>query len=337
MPTSGASTELNDEDYERVNWLIQYLTDDLDSWLSSSIACCDSCYDDYVSKWPLAHTRKGGLQYQNMPAEAFYDGSRRVRGFLSETDFLRLLPYIACPNCGDSIGPNLFAFELPFDPADFEEDLRSLGDIARLAPFLVLTNSFAQAVKTEVEQLCSSIVADLPSGHTFRGRSVDAGSASATDFGPPPRSKTREGRYNHAGRPALYLAETSMTCWEECRRPHPPFSIATFVFTRPVKILDLSEPDEITEVMAALMYSNLAAAPSDGEGWDRPEYVLTRFVADCARIAGIDAIQYSSTRPGSGASLVLLDGSRFTDSVRITGIEIFPPRKGDYPRRRATA
>jgi len=90
-------------------------------------------------------------------------------------------------------------------------------------------------------------------------------------------------------------------------------------------------------VMAALMYSNLAAAPSDGEGWDRPEYVLTRFVADCARIAGIDAIQYSSTRPGSGASLVLLDGSRFTDSVRITGIEIFPPRKGDYPRRRATA
>jgi len=79
----------------------------------------------------------------------------------------------------------------------------------------------------------------------------------------------------------------------------------------------LSGPAEMTGVMASVMYSNLAAAPSEGVGWDKPEYGLTRFVADCASLAGIDGIRYLSTRPGSGTNVVLLKNEDAMEYVQV--------------------
>lgn len=259
---------------------------------------------------------------------SFYDGSRHVRETVTESEFRRLLSYIACPNCDGPIGANLFVFELPFHPEEFELDLKRLADLAAVAPFLVLTDGFAQRIKDEVTHRCSAIEPSLPSDQFFRGRAVDASAASLTDFGPPPASKTKEGRYNHAGRPALYLADSWLTCWQECRRPSEGYSIGSFVFTTPVRILDLSEPQDLAGVMAPVMYSNLAAAPSEGDGWDRPEYVVTRFVADCAKVAGIDGIKYLSTRTGMGTNLVLLYGEKAMNRVRITRFDkLVAPRR----------
>jgi len=321
FPTSNASKELSDPDYDLLSSMIDSMDEDVDSWCTSSIACCDNCFDEYSRKWPLAYTRAHGIRYQNTPARLFYASAGRVQGTVTESEFLRLLPYIACPNCGGSLGPNLFAFELPFDPADFEADLERLAELAKTAPFLVLSDEFARRIRDEITAFCLVTEQALPTGEFFRGRDVDASSAASSDFGAPPASKTKEGRYNHAGSPVLYLADTYETCWEECRRPSDPFSIGILEFTKPVKILDLSEPDEMKGVLAPVMYSNLTAAPSEGGGWDRPEYVLTRFVADCARLAGMDGIRYRSTRTGKGTNTMLLKGEAAMDYIRVVRVE----------------
>ncbi|MQW72042.1 RES domain-containing protein [Sinorhizobium medicae] len=52
--------------------------------------------------------------------------------------------------------------------------------------------------------------------------------------------------------------------------------------------------------------SVLVAAPRIDRGWLRPEYVFSRFVADCAKSAGFEAIRYASTKSGDGENYVLL-------------------------------
>lgn len=129
---------------EELLWgLEEALAADIDSWYMSSLACCDACVDEYVAKWPLAYIKEDGLQYTQIPSDAFYSGSRRVRSVVTKQQFEKLLPYIECPNCGGPLGPNLFSFELPFHPEIFEKDLRDLGALAKTAPFLLLTTKFA--------------------------------------------------------------------------------------------------------------------------------------------------------------------------------------------------
>jgi len=69
------------------------------------------------------------------------------------------------------------------------------------------------------------------------------------------------------------------------------------------------------------MYSNLAAAPREGQGWDRPQYLVTRFVGDCARVAGVDGIKYLSRGAGGGANVVLLNGEESGNLVQLVRIE----------------
>jgi hypothetical protein len=316
-----AVRDLNDGDLALLDQMIDSLVSDIESCWSSSIACCDECFDEYTAKWPLAYTSSSGVQYQSVPADVFYDGSKELNQILTKEQFQRLLPYVACPSCFRPLGPNLFAFELPFDAAEYERDLKRLSGLAMRAPFLVAADPFAKKIRTAIKHLCASSKPELISDELYRARSVKIASATPADFGPPPPSCTREGRYNHAGRPVLYVANSYETCWEECRRPVAPFSIATLKFVRPIRLLDLSEPEDMRGVLSPVMYSNLVAAPSEGSGWDKPEYVLTRFVGDCARVAGVDGIRYLSTRTGDGSNIVLLNGSVAMTFIEVTKIQ----------------
>jgi RES domain-containing protein len=133
------------------------------------------------------------------------------------------------------------------------------------------------------------------------------------DFAPPPREKVSEGRYNHGGHSMLYLAELEATALAEIASPDEACHVAAIDFDIELKLLDLNLSDEVEgeakEVIQCLARSALCAAPRSGQGWDRKEYVFTRFVADCARHAGFDAIRYGSTRDKAGINLVLLDPS----------------------------
>jgi len=152
-PIKHASTRLSEADYELLDKMIDMIDEDVDSWCNSSIACCDSCFDEYSAMWPLAYTSENGIQYQSLPADMFYISAGRVQGIVTEEAFKRLLPYVACPNCQGSLGPNLFAFELPFHPEDFRDDLKRMADLAKIAPFLLLTDDFAQRIKDEIFEI----------------------------------------------------------------------------------------------------------------------------------------------------------------------------------------
>ena len=77
----------------------------------------------------------------------------------------------------------------------------------------------------------------------------------------------------------------------------------------PLKILDLIDADGDavdSELFNALANSALLIAPRTGEGWVKRQYLFSRFVADCARSAGFDAIRYGSTKDRNGVNYVIL-------------------------------
>jgi RES domain-containing protein len=315
--------ELSDTGREKKAMLLEVMDSVIDSWCSSSIACCDGCYEDFADKWPLAYTRIDGIHANRIDVDTFYTNQWKLRGLFSRSDFLSLLPYVACPRCGESIGHHLYPFEFPFDPQDFEKALARLGRLANTAPFLLLTDPLASKVKDSISHLCnvSNVGRDIPHP-MYRGRRLDR-KPVPEDFLAPPAEITREGRYNHAGRPVLYLANDRKTCWEECRRPDQNFHVAEIRITTPIRILDLASAEELGDDLAALLYSNLMTAPSSGQGWAKPEYVLTRFVGDCARKEDIDAIKYPSTRSGKGENIVLLNPRQLTASIHTSQIAIY--------------
>jgi RES domain-containing protein len=310
--TDSAAADLSEEDFDTLGYLVVAILEDLDSCDLPTIACCDACFDKFTSTWPLARLGASGLEEQSMGFDMFYQWAGRVQGVVSKAEFDRLMQYVACPYCSRSIGPNIYAFELPFDGAkELETTISRLGALATRTPFLLFSDPFAVQVRKEIEKRSASLSPCAVECNWYRGRSKAIEESSGVDFGPPPKALTREGRYNHAGRPVVYLADAPATCWEECRRPPCAFSIARFSFVQPLRIVDLSDPGELDEVLAAMLFSSLMSAPSNNEGWDRPEYTITRFVADCARFASVDAIQYPSTRFRDGRNLVILDGDRF--------------------------
>lgn len=319
-----AST-LSDAEKEKLFMLLEVMDSAIESWCGSSIACCDRCYDDFSEKWPLAYTRADGIHSNRIDVDTFYTNQPKLNGLFTRSDFLSLLPYVACPRCGERIGHHLYPFEFPFDPQDFEKALARIGRLARTAPFLLLTDPLADEVRNSIIRLCNAgfVARDIPRA-MYRGRTLDR-KPVPEDFLPPPANATREGRYNHAGRPVLYLANDRRTCWDECRWPDLNFYIAEIRVTTSIRVLDLTDVEALGNDFAALLYSNLMTAPSNGQGWERPEYILTRFVGDCARTEDIDAIKYPSTRSGKGENVVLLNPKQLTTSIEISQIDRYEP------------
>jgi RES domain-containing protein len=135
-----------------------------------------------------------------------------------------------------------------------------------------------------------------------------------------------EGRFNHAGHPMLYLAKAENTAVAEMDPGREVLHIAALEFDMTAKVLDISLSSDIDgvsqEVIQCVARSSLCAAPRVSEGWDRPEYVFSRFVADCARHADFQAIRYGSVKDTAGVNLVLLEPSKEFAQVRLAGVKV---------------
>jgi len=98
----------------------------------------------------------------------------------------------------------------------------------------------------------------------------------------------------------------------ELREHATDFFAVRVVIPGSLKILDLMKIEEGVEheILSAVLYSSLLSRPLSrpraGDDFERPQYVFSRFVADCARAAGFDGICYPSTRISKGHNLVLL-------------------------------
>ncbi|PIL19026.1 hypothetical protein P775_16825 [Puniceibacterium antarcticum] len=285
---------------------------ELDSWYSADIACCDRCYKKFLQIWPTAYSAESEeFQRNQIQLDTFYDGSR-INAFYSREQFERLLTNMDCPRCGEKLGHTLYPYELPFDvPKGFEEHIVAISTIANETPFLLLKNEFAQTVLKTLEGLSQTTNATTVPLNLFRARGLQGLkeiSANQFDFADP--RFVGEGRYNHAGQPVLYLGDSKGTCFHELRGAH--CAIAEIALDGELKVLDLTNPydshKDQSDLLNALAFSALLSTPQEGTGYQKPAYVFSRFVADCARSAGFDAIQYPSTRTSAQAyNLVVLN------------------------------
>jgi hypothetical protein len=101
------AVDLDAEDSELIQILLACLDADIDSWCTSSIACCDTCLDQFIARWPLAYNRHAKMQRDSWSLDRFYESARRVQELVEKPKFDQLIAYVACPRCGAPIGPNL--------------------------------------------------------------------------------------------------------------------------------------------------------------------------------------------------------------------------------------
>lgn len=292
------------------------LSDEVDSWFASSICCCDFCYDEFKSNWPEVAFRKREFQTQSMGKSFLVEGSR-LPEIYSEAEISTLKRLVRCPRCGSDGACNLWIYEHRFSNSEeLEQDIDELLTLGQRTPFLLLEHPFAQRVLAAIRAMVP-VSGHLPPGTTFfRARAKDdvlrlgQSPDALPTYGAPPAHAVGEGRFNHAGSPMLYLASSAEVAAAEVAKPGTRCLIGELQLTLPQRVLDLVEIDEECEhfeLLEALVSSALLSAPNTGMGWLKREYVFSRFVADCARAAGFDAIRYGSNKREEGTNCVLLE------------------------------
>ena len=283
--------------------------EELDSWFSADISCCDFCYDEYAKLWPgLAASEQ--FQCNGIPLDCFYSGSC-FQDIYSESEFLELCREMGCPNCSKPLECNIWPYDPPFDmPENLQAQIRELEKIASRTPFLVLDHPLAKKILNELIGVESATDPEKLTDTYYRARGI-AVSQETAEFMPPPASVCREGRYNHAGRPVLYLANSHETAFQELGTPVDGVLIADVQLTEPLKVLDLSNDELPSDLLLAVTASSLLSAPTTGNGWDNPEYAFSRFIADCVIHVGFNAIKYPSVAKAiGGANLAVLSPPR---------------------------
>lgn len=188
---------------------------------------------------------------------------------------------------------------------DFEHRIREYPLLGARFPLAKnLTNLIAQARAHTIE-----------SETWVRSRRWEQGEIfESVDMGAPPPHRTPEGRYNHAGRPVLYLGSDDVTCGAETveRNESSRIWLQSFRVTGK-RVLDLSwfpnleealDNDQVDLLLAAL--HSAVHRPTEHQGHWKPEYYVPRFIADVVRWKGYDGILFNSVK-GTGTNLVLFD------------------------------
>lgn len=288
---------------------------DLEKSFSADIACCNNCYGDFIAMWPHAYNAENSIfQTTEIDLDWFYE-TGYLKDAFSKEEFDHYIAEMQCPRCGSFLSSSIWAYNFPFDiPEGFEKTIREVSELASSTPFLLLENEFCKQVLAAVRDISKSASPTLLDQPLFRGRSESqAPLKSIHSFEFPPAAFVGEGRYNHAGAPVLYLASDKETCQAELR--DSACLVLEFKLLAAIRIFDLTDPyeahQEHSNLLNCLVYSALVSARQLDDGWHKPHYVVSRFIADCARSAGFDAIKYPSTRRTStNFNLVLINSSK---------------------------
>ena len=292
----------------------------LEKWFSNDIACCGHCHNDFLNIWPYAYSADNAeFQTNSIDIDNFYSGSILSQCYTKE-QFDRFIKLITCPRCGEELDGLIFPYELPFMAADdFEYEIEEISSISKTTPFLLLKHSFALQIHEVISRLADETAQSSMGDIVYRGRiASQINNLTSSNFDYAPKECVEEGRYNHAGIPVLYLASDPDTCFHELRES--VCIIAEIELTKGIKVLDLTNTYEShpshSELLDTLVYSALISSKQDNTGWHKPKYVFSRFIADCAKSAGFDAIKYPSTRiSNDNYNIVLLNSTRTLSDV----------------------
>lgn len=253
--------------------------------------------------------------------------------------------HISCGTCGtsgfdqwDTVGTEdnydiLRKKHLRLSERKYGKQVNKLQEYLEKYPLLTMKAPLGRTIYKEITQrnppTCSV------QGTWYRTRPVtEAKTYQLEDMKAPPIGCAGDGRYNHAGQSILYLAEDLETSMREAVND---LEESTLVWTQKYQleiisnILDLTndwdnyDPSTSSAIVALLSSRILCRKVSDRESKWKPEYFITRYIADCARSAKFNGIKYDSTR-GYGSNIVLFNH----DSLPISA-EGKPERKSYEP------
>lgn len=304
---------------ERLNEFTILFDHDLESWFNASTFYCDNCVDEFIQEWPGIYNWQEEFQRNSIPLDSYFDGGY-IQDSFTKDEFFELVKEMGCFNCGSEDFYNIWPFDIPFDvPDHFYHYVTEITQIAEETPFLMLSHPFAKEVYKELNNISKTTNPSKITDSLFRARVYQKGKEyNNDDFLAANKKDIKEGRYNHAGKQVLYLADDASTCFFEMRKPTNGIMLARIKINSDLKILDLLSNDlDDNGIIQAIKHSSLLSSPSEGEGWYKPHYVFTRFVSDVASKAGFEAIRYPSVRFSKGWNIVVLNYEKIKDKVRI--------------------
>ena len=234
--------------------------------------------------------------------------------------------HLRCPNCGregfhryDDVGlpsseERLFQRLLRKALREHGPEIEAFDEYLTKFPLLGMKHAFGRKIQRLIES--DRIRRSNVSGIHFRVRRMKDGKVYGPgDLGAPQLGIPGDGRYNHAGQPALYLGRTRETALLETL--DDPAGSAEMVWLQQFEldeipgVLDLTgswwglSPMTDPALVAILATGVLDRVADRATKW-KPEHFIPRFVGDCAREAGYAGIEYASTR-GGYLNLVLFD------------------------------
>lgn len=295
-------TEEYDDEFEMI------LYRDLESWFAVDYFLCDFCVEDFRNLWRGIEINDRSFSSDLLPIDLLYDARLALRYSLSE--FERLIQNVRCPNCGNYQSCNIWPYNLPPGIKNHIKDIEEIAELSKRAPFMIMEHPFSREILELLKRIfeCSQNV--LIDFDVYRSRIIEDG-AKKYDIeksGTTPDFLAKEGRFNHAGYGFLYAATTKQLSFKEVvYDDEKSVSIATIRFLKKLKILDLTNIEEYDDdIYRTIMTSALMHNPNVCEGWDKPGYIFTRFIADCAIHIGFEAIKYNSKHSFDGHNLVIL-------------------------------
>ncbi len=295
-----------EKDPERLDYFIMSFWHDLEKWFDTDFFLCESCVDDFKSKW-IGINLLDEQPLSGIHLDYFYSGSW-LEDYYSFSEFKEFIEKISCPYCGSNIKSNsyIWPYILTIDLNEFSEEINDIAEIAKKTPFMLLSHPFAEKVYELINEISKETSELVFGSKLYRCRKLaETGNLySCDELGAISDNIATEGRFNHTGYGFLYVATTEdVSCSEVRSNEKYPVCMAEISFLKPLKILDLTDIwgcKYDNELYKALISSSLIYNSPKSRGWDRPEYIFTRFIADCALCAGFAGIRYKSRYDSKG-------------------------------------
>ncbi len=254
--------------------------------------------------------------------------------------------HLQCPSCGAMISDRYADIGLEDRYARHAEQtyeravkryrrrIDALREHLNHFPSLALHNAFARTLLAEItgkraESVCIS------ERRWFRSRNLEGAKVfECENMWAPSEGLSPGGRFHHAGQSVLYVADSKeLAIRESLARADEPSLIWYQEYSLESDLEDVLDLRYDWEnygqmsngLLAALLASGVLSEPvADRSNKWQPQYFITRFIADCAKLSGYKGIIYTSTKY-DGTNLAVFDSANLFVSVGKPQVYIYRP------------
>ena len=273
--------------------------------LAEEIQSCEYCRENQDSD--MGFMLGDPMEIQELLSQAGVD----------EEKMEQYLPLLSCPNCGipgadfsldDEVGmPTNEELHHRQRWNEWTRELRPRVDEfaaqLRMYPYLGGIHDVGREILNGIPTFPRIT---LPARQWWRARKAEGALVfTLQDLKAPPHGKaTSEGRFNHYGQSVFYLGETQRAALREIIDISGTDRVGwvqEFAIGEIPNILDLRIKDWSEELAPPLIAVGLTSeyigVTASTSAW-KPEYLVPRFIADCARRAGYHGIIFNSAKHG---------------------------------------